>query len=142
MRINILLFTVWLILSNCKGGSTTEDGKGLEKVLIQQKMESIQLDNIEEDSLKHNPQKVKEYIQGAWFEPNEETAFFVVYDDTLIFLENIQSPFFYEINNDTLVFFYDSIREYSQRIIKADNDSLILVDRKRELVYVRRLLIQ
>ena len=109
----------------------------LQKSAKSRKKESVGKHSEQVSQSAMNGDSLRSYLQGAWFEPGEENAFFGIYGDTIRYLENFTRPFQFEVASGKLVFYYDNGEEYIQKIIKAKNDSLILDEEGKHILYLR-----
>lgn len=71
------------------------------------------------------PLFTKEDIKGIWTSGETENASFRIDEDSILFVDSYEY-LKYEFRNDTLIYMEDNIPFFKARVIKADEDSLVL----------------
>jgi hypothetical protein len=71
------------------------------------------------------PLFTKEDIKGVWTSGETENASFRIDEDSILFVDAYEY-LKYEFRNDTLIYIEDNVPFFKTRVIKADEDSLVL----------------
>lgn len=70
----------------------------------------------------------KKLLGGVWWlNENDPSALFQIYDDTLSYVEDQNSPYLIKVKGDTMVMLKND-REFLFRISKLNKDSLVFQD--------------
>ncbi len=89
------------------------------------KVDPISLKNKEIQKRELNKKYInKIFLDGVWAEEEEENALFIIAEDSIRYVDNMDKSYLVKLHKDTLVFFLKNFK-FKGEILKLTKDSLI-----------------